>query len=383
MKDKTNLIFCHKLIKAFADSMIKVFVPLIILKNSGSLKLAILYVSAYYFLCGVLNLVLKRFLQKYGVVAMILHAFPIIALQFLLTIEINVWICLVIATLAAFGQVLYSVPLNILFAFSDRKVNVAKFQIATNVGKLVFIVIGGFVIGSNVKNSILLLSVVATVLYLASIVPIVFGYKMLKGAYNHIAEHPPHYDKKSYKLFNAYHIVFSIFQSVLDVVVPLYLFTKNITFESVAIVMALTEVCKIGANMLAKFFVSKNKAIVSVFISVFLLSSSAIIMMFTNNEGLLYVCSCLIGVSFPLLFVPTFSSFIKKLKNDNNRFDGMSYRDVYICVGKEVIYLPYFLLPTLIGQFVIGIGAAVLILVFSGKILVDKKVKTSSEPAKL
>lgn len=343
MKDKTNLIFCHKLIKAFADSMIKVFVPLIILKSSGSLKLAILY------------------------------SFPIIILQFLLTLEINIWLCLVIAMLAAFGQVLYSVPLNILFAFSDRKVNVAKFQIATNVGKLIFIVIGGLVIGSNIKNSILLLSIFGTILYLASIVPIVFGYKMLKVAYNHIAEHPPHYDKKSYCFFNVYHILFSIFQSVIDVIVPLYLFTKNITFESIAIAMALIELCKIGANMLAKFLVLKNKAIVSVFISVFLFVSSAIIILFANNEVLLYISSCLIGVSFPFLFVPTFSSFVKKLKNDNNRFDGMSNRDIYICLGKEIIYLPYFLFLSLVSQFIIGIGAAILILVVSGKFLVDYK----------
>lgn len=375
MKDKTNLIFVHKLIKAFADSMIKIFVPLIILKSSGSLKLAVLYLSVHYFLCFLLNLTLKKFLQKYGIVAMILHAFPIIALQFLLTLKIKVWVCLVVAVLAAFGQVLYSVPLNILFAFSDRKVNVAKFQIATNVGKLVFIVIGGFVIGSSVKNSILFLSIVGTVLYLASIVPIVFGYDMLKGAYNHIAEHPPHYDKKSYRWFNAYHMVFSIFQSVLDVVVPLYLFTKNITFESVAIVMALIEVCKIGSNLLAKFFVSKNKSIVSVFISVLLLSSSVVVMMFVENRALLYICSCLIGVSFPLLFVPMFSCFVKKLKNDNNRFDGMSYRDVYIMLGKEFIYLPFFIISSLMGQFVIGIAAAILISVFSTKILLDKSNK--------
>ena len=184
--DRTNLIFCHKLIKAFADSMVKAFVPLIILKNSGSLELVMIYCMSCYLLCAVLNVLMKKFLQKYGVVAMLLHAFPIIALQFLLTMEMNWWLCLIVAVLAALGQVLYSVPLNILFSFSDRKINVAKFQIATNVGKLVFIVLSGFVIGSDFKNSILILAIVGTILYLLSDVPIIFGYNFLKTAYNNL-----------------------------------------------------------------------------------------------------------------------------------------------------------------------------------------------------
>lgn len=370
---KTDLIFCHKLVKAFADSMVKAFVPLIILKESGSLTLAMFYCAVMYLFCGILNLVLKKFLQKYGIVAMILHAFPIIAMQFVLTMEITWLICLIVAVLAAFGQVLYSVPLNILFAFSDRKVNVAKFQIATNVGKLFFILLSGFVIGSDAKNSILILAIVGTILYLLSAVPIVFGYKFLQTAYNHIAEHPPHPDKKTYRMFNVFHMAFSIFQAVIDVVIPLYLFTENLTFESVTIVMALVEVCKIGANLFAKFLVKHERQVVSVIVSVSLMVAGVIFMIFVKSPLVLYVCSCVVGVSFPLLFVPTFSCFVKKLKNDNNRFDGMSYRDVYIMFGKQFIYAPFLLFPSLIMQFVIGIGAAAIVGVSSVKNLVVKK----------
>lgn len=370
---KTDLIFCHKLIKAFADSMVKAFVPLIILKESGSLMMAMFYCSVMYLFCGVLNLALKKFLQKYGIVAMILHAFPIIAMQFLLTMKITWILCLIIAILGAFGQVLYSVPLNILFAFSDRKVNVAKFQIATNVGKLVFILASGFVIDSGIKNSILILAIVGTILYLLSNVPIVFGYRFLQNAYNHIAEHPPHLNKKSYRFFNIYHTAFSVFQAVIDVIVPLYLFTENLTFKSVAIVMALIEVCKIGANLFAKFLVVRDKSILCMFASLTLMVTGVILMIFIKNPVALYVFSCIIGVSFPLLFVPMFSCFVKKLKNDNNRFDGMSYRDVYIMFGKQFIYAPFFVFPSLVFQFVIGIGASIVVGVSCSKVLINKK----------
>ena len=47
IQNKTNLIFTHKMIKAFADSMIKVFMPLIIYKASNNMLFAIIYLCAF------------------------------------------------------------------------------------------------------------------------------------------------------------------------------------------------------------------------------------------------------------------------------------------------------------------------------------------------
>ena len=371
---QTNLIFCHKLIKAFADSLVKAFIPLIILKNSGSMMLVMLYLTSYYALCCLLNVALKKFLQKYGIVAMILHTVPLIALQFLLTLSPNWWLCLIVALLASLAQVLYSVPLNLLFAFTDKRVNVAKFQISTNVGKLIFILLSGYVIGSEFKNSILILAIVGTVLYLSSIVPIFYGYKLLKNSYEKLAEKKqPEYDRTSYKYFNIFHMCFALFQSVLDVIVPLYLYTENLTFEAVAIVMALIEVCKIGANLLAKQLVKTKHALLSCMTSASCMIAGTVIMMTVKVPVVLYICSCVIAVSFPLLFVPMFRLFVKKVTRDKNQFDGMSYRDVYIMLGKDAMFLPYFVFPNLITSFVVGIAATVGVGVCCTKIIKHKK----------
>ena len=332
--------------------------------------LVMLYLTSYYLICGFLNIVLKKFLQKYGIIAMILHAFPIIAVQFLITTQITWWLCLIIAVLGAAGQTLYSVPLNILFAFTDKDVNVAKFQISTNVGKLVFIVLSGFVIGSGLKNSILFLAIAGTVLYLASIVPIVYGYNLLKDAYEKVAKHPPKIERKTYRMFNFYHIAFSLVQGVLDTVVPVYLYIENLAFESVAIVMALIEVCKIGSNLLAKFMVKHNKSVFSVWISSACLTVGSVLMMIVKDALVLYICSCIIAVSFPLMFVPMFSAFVKKVAAENNQFDGMSYRDVYIAMSRGIMFVPFFVIPSLIAQFLIGIGGTIAVSFSSTKILV-------------
>ena len=375
IKNKTNLIFTHKLIKAFADSMVKVFIPLIILKTSQSMFLVMLYLTFYYTFCGLLNLALKKFLQKYGVLCMILHAIPIIALQFVLTISSTWYMCIIVALLASFAQVLYSVPLNILFTFTDKNINVAKFQIATNVGKLIFILFSGYVLGSALNNSILLLAIIGSILYILSVLPIMYGYKMVKESFINISNKQINIDKKSYKTFNLYHMLFAVFQSVLDVIIPLYLYTNNLTFEAVAIVMALIEVCKITANLFAKFLTKKSLSLLSCTISLFCLFSGSLIMLFIKSPVVLYVCSCIIAISFPLLFVPMFAKFVEKIKKDNNEFDGMTYRDVYIFSIRNIIILPYFIFPNLIGQFTIGLISSVGVFFYSKKILKEDEAK--------
>ncbi|MBO5344825.1 MAG: hypothetical protein J6A51_02905 [Clostridia bacterium] len=368
-KNQTNLIFLHKLIKSFADSLVKAFVPLIILKNTNSLLLVAIYLIAEYAFFCIFNLGLKKFLQKYGIVAMVLHIVPIIALQFLLTLEIDIWMCLVLGMLGSLSLSLYSVPLNLLFAFTDKNVNVAKFQIATNIGKLIFILIGGYIIGSDAKNSILFLSIFGTALYVMSIIPILYGYNLMKTKYDKIAAKHPEINKGSYKYFNLYHMFFSMFQGVLDQVVPLYLYIENLTFESVTIVMALIEVCKIGANLLAKQLVLKKKAKLSCFVSATCFSIGSIVMMTVRVPVVLYICTCAIAISFPLLFVPMFRLFIKKIVRENNQFDGMSYRDVYIAAARPIVFAPCLLISNLMIPFALGLCAAVGIGVCCNKVV--------------
>ncbi len=153
---------------------------------------------------------------------------------------------------------------------------------------------------------------------------------------------------------------------------PLYLYTEKLTFEAVAIVKELIEVCKIGANLLAKHIVKKGGAIISCIISVVCLIVGSIIMIVVKNAVVLYICSCIIAVSFPLLFVPMFGAFVKKVAQDQYQFDGMSYRDVYIFLGKDIAFLPYFIFPNLIGQFVVGMLSAVGVGVCCSKIFKNK-----------
>ena len=281
MANKTNLIFLHKTIKAIADSLIKVFVPLLILKSSGSMTLVILYLCLYNPLCVLLNFVLKKYLQKYGVVAIIIHFVPLIAVQFLLNLKITWLICVLLAIFMALAQVLYSVPINILFSLTDKSVDVAKFEIPTNIGKMVFLLISGYMLSASFKNSLLVLSIVGSILYIFSAIPIFYGYNLLKISFTNRASIQSKIPE-NYKFYNLYHAQFGLFQTIFDVALPLYLFLNNLTFQSITIILVLIEICKIGSNILAKILVNKNLGLMSALVSIFIMIVSFTILLFVK-----------------------------------------------------------------------------------------------------
>ena len=137
--------------------------------------------------------------------------------------------------------------------------------------------------------------------------------------------------------------------------------------------MALIEVCKIGANLLAKHLVKKKHALASCLVSVCCMTIGIVMMLTVKIPVILYICSCVIATSFPLLFVPMFRTFVKKVTSDKYQFDGMSYRDVYIMLGKDAMFLPYFIFPSLITSFVVGLVATAGVGICCTKILKTKK----------
>ena len=151
---KDNLIFIHKLLKAIADSIIKLFLPLYILKQTNDINLAMLYLIIYSSCVMLTMFILKTIIQKFGVFAIMVHFIPIIVTMGLFSfLQIDITLVIIAAILMSFSQTLYSIPLNLIFTFGDKKTNVGKFQIASNIGKLTFTLISGYLLSSTIRNS--------------------------------------------------------------------------------------------------------------------------------------------------------------------------------------------------------------------------------------
>ncbi len=355
--DNTNRIFLHKVFKAIADSIIKIFIPLYILKTTNNINFSIIYLCVYSFFVFIFQIALKRLYQKHNILCIIIHCIPIIITQLILSFcQMTIIICVITAFFMSISQVFYSVPINTIFALNDNKINVAKFEIATNTGKIIFTIISGLLL-AKLPSSFIFLSGIATIIYIISIIPIAKFNLQNKAT---IINTPTCYSCNY--TFRLYHISFSLFQTTIDTLIPLYLYVNNLSFEAITTVIALVELFKIIANIIAKKLISKKLLKTSCIISfvIFILSLAAILIF--NNATLLYIFSSIIAISFPLSFVPLFYIFCKQANTQSETISDMALRDIDIFAPRTLYYATFFIggfmAPILLG-FASGISMLV------------------------
>ena len=371
---KDNLIFIHKLLKAIADAIIIVFIPLYILKITSDIKLSMAYLIMFSLFVIMFMLIFKKLIQKYGVICIMIHFIPIIGAEAILSfLSINIVTVIICALLMGLAQALYSIPLNLIFTFGDKKNNVGKFMIATNIGKLLFTLASGLVL-AYIDNSFYVLCAISSVFYIICFIPLIFAYKELKNKYDNIDN--KNENNKIDKWFILFHITFGLFQPIMDNVVPLFLYMNNLSFEAVTILIVLVEFGKIIINYISQILVKKNKALICVIISFVLFISSIITIIFVKNSIVLYVFSTLCSLSFPLTFVPMFGLYCKYVKDNNNVFMGMTERDFEIFSFRTPMYalsfIGYGLYPILV------LGVAIVPIMFISEIKLINKNKASA-----
>ncbi|MCF0117293.1 MAG: MFS transporter [Bacilli bacterium] len=369
---KDNLIFIHRLLKSIGDAIITVFIPLYILKNTDSIILSTSYLVLYTLFVLFFMFVFKHIIQKYGVFGLMLHFIPVISSEAILSFcPINILTILIVAALMGLAQATYSIPINLVFAFGDKKTNVSKFQIATNIGKLIFTFVSGFILSSEIKNSFLFLAIASSLFYIASTFPIAFAYKELKQQYN--SYHQNIEDKKLKPKvdiwFRLFHISFGLFQPIMDNVLPLYLYLVGRSFKAVTIVIVLVELFKILMNLLAKLMVHHQKEKICVIIGSIIFMLSIIGLVFIPNPIILYILSCTCSISFPLTFVPMFKKYCEYLKQTNNIIDGMTMRDFDIFSFRAPMFALSYIGLLLYPSLLIGFLSVPIMLVSEIKIL--------------
>lgn len=373
---KDNLIFIHKLLKAIADSIIKLFLPLYILKQTNDINLAMLYLIIYSSCVMLTMFILKTIIQKFGVFAIMVHFIPIIVTMGLFSfLQIDITLVIIAAILMSFSQTLYSIPLNLIFTFGDKKTNVGKFQIASNIGKLTFTLISGYLLSSTIRNSFLILSIVSSIFYIGGTIPLFFSIKDLQSNYE-IFKKTPNKKAKIDPWFIIFHISFGIFQPIMDNIVPLFLYINQLSFHAVTLMIALVEGAKIIINYLSHYLVKKKKALICVSISFLLFLISSFGMIFIKNSLWLYILSCTCSISFPLTFVPMFKLYCTYIRRTENVFSGMTRRDFEIFSFRPCLYSLSFIGFSLYPCLIIGIVAVPIM--FLSEIKIIKKESLES-----
>ena len=372
-------VFLHKTFNGLADSLIKIFIPVIILMQTNDIKLAFLFMILRPLIFVVFNNLLKPFLQKHAVLSIVLHIIPIICVQFIIFfVPLTLWWIIMISFLMAMFNVFYSVPFNLLFLFSDQKLNVAKMEIGTNVGKIIFIIIGGFIIGVGTVGQLVLLCVVASLLYVLSVMPLLFGQRNICLFQLAKKETPDVLSKQDKWTYRILHISFGVFQVLMDDILPVYLFYNGLAIEYIALLQAAIEVARILANMLANKLYGMHKSVWSIIISLLFYVVAANLVLWLNNPVVIYTLVTIVGITFPLVFVPIFKEFCSQIQNKSYLEDEIAFRDSYIFGGRPVLAATYFLGFTFLSPVIFASLSAVALGISAGKLFQKQSLQKTN-----
>ena len=366
---KDNAVMLHKILTALADNLVKVFVPLLILKKNDDLKtgliMCVVFLCVYSLLTAVLNYVLYKPLKFKPLTMILLHIIPVCALQFIISLynECNFLIILVYAVLLALGQTFYSVASNNYFLFENQKTNAGKMSNGTSIGKIIMILIGGFILSSNDIGYITIICIIASVFYILSIVPLFFikdNYDVTLKAISEDTQKSC--DKTDKKYYRIYHISFGIYQALMDTVIPVFLYINNLNFNTIVYIMAVIEVIKVLVTIIAQKIKSEKMFRISVVTAIAIFCISTITIYFIKNNLIIYIFSVTISATFPLIFIPFMNRFCGKIKNTSDPQKYMSIRDVEI-FSLRIILFALMLVGDMLPAFMFGILSAIIIAV--------------------
>ena len=172
--------------------------------------------------------------------------------------------------------------------------------------------------------------------------------------------------------FRLYHISFSLFQTTIDSLIPIYLFVNNLSFDAITIIIAVVEVFKILANLIAKNLVNKKLFKLSCIISSIIFTASLICLLLFKNTTILYIFSSIIAISFPMSFVPLFYIFCRQSPDQSSTVTDMTLRDIDIFAPRPLYYGLYFV-GGFLTPILLGVTSSITMLICQIKIINSHK----------
>ena len=369
----SNALLLHRVLVGLADSAIKIFIPLLIYKQTQNIFLSFLFGIVDFALTALFFGVLKKLIQKQPVLCIGFYVVLIIAVQFLLLVELNIYTILSLAVLSSLATTLYYGSINLLFGIMDKNTNTAKFETGQQIGKIIFSIISIYLIG-NVANSLTFIIIFSSVLYLLSIWPLLTNRKELKlklAEIKNVNAKIILLDKKTHK-FNIFHIFTGIFSVFTEFILPLYLYISGLSYTVVGLLVVLQCVVRILGNFTGKFINKKNWLKIITIVSAVVLFGCLLSIMLVKIDYVIYILTLVITLFYQILFTSYFDLFIKDQKAKGYFQDSIFYRDVYQNVARVAVIGIYMLSQSFVLMFVFamissgGIGA-------SGFVCLNKK----------
>ena len=327
MRNSTYILI-HRIIKGIADASIKIFIPLLILQKTADWNLTFLYLIVAFGLTSVFFFGLKKFIQKFKLLSIILHIVPIIIGNILLMVEMNIWIILILAVMDALSTTLYHGALNLMFVYLDKdNPNTAKFEAGAYIGKIIFALVSAYLLGSVAQSEVFII-VFSIVAYIACIIPICIGQKSIN---ENMGQAPKLNFKevvKDNRVFSVIHFATGITSFLVDDFVPVYIYQNGASFTKVGILLAMQYAISLAGIYFAQLLIKKKKNVALIILTTILEFAALACILITLNSTVLYVASITLTLVHNMFHILIFGKFSIDQEKKGYYQDSMFYRDV-------------------------------------------------------
>lgn len=365
---KNNSISFHKILKSCADSTTKIFLPILIYQLTKSLPFVFIFLAVYSLLASLLNIVLKKIIGKKTLFLASISFIPFVLILTQITfLPLNIYGVISVGVLSALGSVLYYAPINIIFTTNTKTNNIAKFNSAAIIGKIIFTFTTAYLIGNSFDKSFVSILIIGTLLYLLSSVMLLLNAKEINNTLSKNVAKPIIQSIELNKKYNLIHVFFGIYQCVIDTILPLFLFYLNFNITQIAFLIIISEIVKIGSNYFAKYRSSINKDGIVIFITCLLYAIVVALIPIVKSVPFYYAISIALPLSFPLIHVSIFTRYIKHIKSNDDFISGLILRDVYIFAPRVFVYSTFFIASSFTPIFILGSVSAIGIIISSVK----------------
>lgn len=348
----------HRLIKSIADSIIKIFTPILIFQRTGDLLLCFIYFLISYSLASLLFFLGRKIIQKIPVVSVILSMFLIVGGNMLLLFNLNIWSIILISFIDALYSAMYYGAINMIFGLLDSNANTAKFEGGECIGKAIFTILSAYVLGEY-QNSLIFVFLASIVLYVICVVPLCIKFKKIQEQVKTLPKQSPKIIFKDIKKFNIYHFIYGIINFSINSFLPLFLFVRGLSFTSTGFLMALQSICSFATGFLTNY--TEKKKITKYFISLaaLLMVPAFLIIMLVNQTIVCYICTFVLTLANNFVFIALYRRYVLDQTSKNFYHYSVFYRDVFLNMGGALSSVVLFAIPFYPAMFGISIASSV------------------------
>lgn len=361
----SSLYVCiHRLIKCMAEAMLKVFIPILIYRSTGSMLFAFLFIVLKHLFTSILYIAFKKIIQKYPISAILFHIIPTILEFALISLTGNLTLLFIvfISILDAISTVLYYGGSNTAFTSLDKNSNFAKLEASGTLGKMIFVLASAYVLG-EFSSSIVFIFIVSSILYITSIIPLIKCKKLMKINYDNHEEISIVTISKNTKAYNIYYQCIGMVSSFIEYILPLYLYIKGYSFTLVGVLFVLTYILKIIGNYIGSLVVKYRFIKSSTMINSIIIAIVSACLFVVQNNLIIYILTLILSFSYQILFVSILSIYLNEQKQKGDFYNALIVRDFNQNFGRALQSVTYFaffsFIPIFIISFLSGIGIGI------------------------